>query len=59
MADFGRSRRRSWLCEAQERPEALLALGEDKRTTSHDVASLATWTLISSAILNLDEVLTH
>ena len=45
--------------EDPDRAEALLAVGDHQRTASLDVAELATWTLIASAILNLDEVLTH
>ena len=45
--------------EDPDRAELLLAVGDYQRTTSIDVAELATWTLIASAILNLDEVLTH
>lgn len=39
--------------------KALLAVGESKRDESLDVARHAAWTIVASAILNLDETLTR
>lgn len=38
--------------------EKLLAVGESKRNSSLDVTELAAWTMVASAILNLDETVT-
>ena len=41
-----------------EAAKKLLTLGESKRDESLDAAEHAAWTMISSAILNLDETIT-
>ena len=43
----------------QSRAESLLKVGDHPRRESLSQAELAAWTLVASAILNLDEVLTH
>ena len=42
-----------------ERAEALLKVGDYPRAIKLDEAELASWTMIASAIFNLDESLTH
>jgi hypothetical protein len=39
--------------------EELLAVGESRRDESIDVAELAAWATVCSAILNLDETVTR
>jgi hypothetical protein len=37
----------------------LLAVGESKRDEKLDIAELASWTVIASVLLNLDEAVTR
>jgi hypothetical protein len=41
-----------------ESAEQLLSVGESERRAELDVTQLAAWTIVASAILNLDETIT-
>ena len=43
----------------RESAKSLLAIGESSRDEALDVAHHAAWTIVASAILNLDETLTR
>ncbi len=45
--------------EDPEAADALLSVGEAARRTDCDVAELAAWTVVASALLNLDETITR
>jgi hypothetical protein len=56
LRDLHERQRRDFTCEAAAR---LLEVGESPLDPSLDAVELAAWTLVASAILNLDEVLTR